>query len=157
MVNRTAGACLLVVGLLGACTAQPSVELDGPVAYTKFGFTGSSSELQLTVRGSASLHAEREAGSPQDFTGNASAAVLAALRDDIAAADLGSLASEYTCPDPVCDAPEPFRTVTVEVGGATTQISVDRHVSNARLPAGLVKVLQDLDAITTQLASSTGS
>ncbi len=93
----------------------------------------------------------------RNFTGNASAAALAALRDDIAAADLGSLSSEYTCPDPACKAPEPFRTVTVEVGGATTQISVDIYVSNAQLPAVLVKVFQDLEAITTQLTSSTGS
>jgi hypothetical protein len=57
----------------------------------------------------------------------------------------------------VCDAPEPYRTLTVEVGRATTQISVDRHVSNAQLPAGLVKGFQDLEAITIQLTSSTGS
>ena len=157
MGNGAAGMCL-VVGLLGACTAEPArVELDGPVAYNTYGFPGSWTALQVAVDGSASLHIAIEAGRPRDFTGNASSAALAALRDDIAAADVGSLASEYTCPDPRCDAPEPRRTLVVEVAGTSTQISVDSQVSNAQLPAGLAKVFQDLEAMSVQLSSSTGS
>ena len=149
--NSAAGACLLV-GLLGACTAQPSGELDGPVAYSTSSIQSSSTALQLAVNGHASLHIEREAGSPQDFTGNASPAALAALRDDIAAAELPSLPDEYHCADfAPCDAPEPSRKVVAEAGGATTQIAVDARISNAQLPAGLVKVFQDLDDITMQL------
>jgi hypothetical protein len=138
--------------LLGACTAQPSGELDGSVAYSTSSLLGSSTALQLAVNGYASLHIEREGGSPQDFTGSASAAALAALRDDIAAADLPSLPGEYHCADfAPCDAPEPSREVVAKADGATTPISVDARISNAELPAGLVKVFQDLDDITTQL------
>jgi hypothetical protein len=159
MANSGIAACLLV-GLLGACAAQPahpSVEFDGPVSYTTTGFPGSGSELHLMVNGSASLHISIEAGTPRDFTGQASAAELAALHDDIAAADLGSLSHEYTCPDTACDAPEPIRTIVVEASGGTTQISVDSRVSDAQLPARLVKVFQDLEAIAAQLSSSAGS
>ena len=156
MTNITAGACLLV-GLLGACAPAPSVELDGAVAYNTSGVPGSWSTLQLAINGSASLHVAREAGSSQDFTGNASAAALTALRDDIATADLGSLSSEYRCTDLVCDAPEPPRTLVVEVGGVTTTISVEGRISNAQLPEGLVTVFRDLEATAKQLSSSTGS
>jgi hypothetical protein len=142
------------MGLLGACAAQPS-ELDGPVAYRAFSLTGSSRALQLAADGSASLHLTREAGESTDSSGTASAPALTALRDDIAAADLGSLSGDYTCSDLGCDEPTMFRTLVVESGGTTTQISVAGGISDARLPAGLAKVLQDLDAIAMQL--DTGS
>lgn len=151
MPNSAIRACL-VLGVFSACTAQPAEPVE-PVAYNKFSVF-SHSELQLMANGSASLHTQGEARLPEEFTGMTSRAALAALRDDIAAADLGSLSATYTCPALVCDAPEPARTLIVEVGGATTQIAVDGRIGNAQLPAGLGRVLQDLDTLSTQLTST---
>jgi hypothetical protein len=157
MHNSAIGACL-VLGLFSACTAQPAprdVKLDEPVAYNTFSVRGSGSSLQLTVDGAVTLRLLREAGVPRDFTGMTSAAALAALRDDIAAADLGSLSATYTCTASVCDGPTFFRTLIVEVGGETTQIQMDPGVSNTQLPSRLARVLQELDALSEQLSPTT--
>ena len=41
--------------------------------------------------------------------------------------------------------------LTIAANGSTTQTRVDRGISDQDLPAGLAKILTDLDAIVSQL------
>jgi hypothetical protein len=149
MADRILLACFLV-RLISACTSPQADLLDGPVDYTtssRFGGT----ELHVATDGSAMWHTWGEAAIDQTRMGTASADVIEALRTDITVADLGSLLREYDCTTD-CTAPEPLRQLNVhEADGTMWQITVNPGISDSQLPAGLVRIFNDLTAIVHAL------
>lgn len=148
--------CLLaVVG--GACASNNSSSggsshLDGPVDYkTEGGFIRTTTSVHLELDGSATKQVTSGAGPTKMTSGTLEASDVDGLRNDIAAVDLASLRDNYNCADFKCGADFPVATLTIAANGATKQILVDRGISNADLPAGLVTILSDLDAIVGKL------
>jgi hypothetical protein len=151
MTTSSLRACLLTT-LLGACTSQHSSALDGPVDYQVVeGFARIKTNVHLELDGSASKQVMAGTGPTMMTSGTVEPAAINALRDDIAAVDLASFRDDYNCADFACGADFPVATLAIAADGSTKQIRVDRGISDKDLPAGLVKILADLDAIVRDL------
>ena len=152
--------CLLAV-VVGACASHTtnnnssgdgSSHLDGPVDYkTEGGFIRTTTSVHVELDGSATKQVTSGAGPTKMTSGTLEAADLDGLRDDIAAVDLKSLRDSYNCGEFKCGADFPVATLTIAADGTTKQILVDRGISDADLPPGLVTILADLDAIVSKL------
>lgn len=143
--------CLLAAAL-GACTSQHSSQLDGFVDYkTEGGFVFTVTSVHLEQDGTASKQVTTGTGPTMVTSGTVPGPVMDALRDDIAMVDLGSYRDDYNCADFACGADFPVATLAIAADGSTKQIRVDRGINDRDLPAGLVTILGDLDAIVSQL------
>lgn len=149
--------CLLAV-VVGACASHSSSNstggshLDGPVDYkTEGGFVRITTSVHVELDGSATKAVTSGSGPTKMTSGTLAATDIDGLRDDIAAVDLASLRADYNCGAAKCGADFPVATLTIAADGTTKQILVDRGISNADLPPGLVMILDDLDAIVSKL------
>ena len=107
--------------------------------------------VHLERDGTASKQVTTGNGPPMVTSGTVPGPVMDALRDDVAMVDLGSYRDDYNCADFACGADFPVATLAIAADGSTKQIRVDRGINDRDLPAGLVTILGDLDAIVSQL------
>lgn len=143
----------LRIGLLfaAACTSGGS-RLDGPIDFTSAGgFAPISTILHVELDGQATVQTQQFTDPPQTKSGRVADDALQGLHDDIAAVDLESFANNYNCQDFRCGADAPLDTAVFQADGMTRTIQIDRNISDADLPAGLVKIFNDLGGIANQV------
>jgi hypothetical protein len=142
--------------LLAACASAPEPhrsELDGPIEYvTGSGFFGYASRLRVELDGSATRTVTTSSAPGQSSvattTGTVAPAVLDQLRADVAAVDLASFREVYSCDDFGCNnADRGGDSLAIAADGETVHVSVDAAIPPGALPAGLVRLLEDVKAI----------
>jgi hypothetical protein len=170
-------ACALAV-ILGACIAEPkppeppkpqepeqpqqpdqmqdpahSSQLDGPIDYSAgSGFLGSSMSLHIELDGSVVRTVTNLPDPAIVTTGTVAGSLIDALRGDVAAVDVASFRDHYSCDELPCDLEDAGgAALTIAADGSTTHISVDGAIDRADLPAGLTRILDDIDEISSQL------
>jgi len=143
----------LLAVVLGACASQHMSHLDGPVDYDiEGGFARTRTSVHLELDGSVTKQVTTGSGPTMTSRAMVAATAMAELRDDIAGVDLASLRDSYSCADFACGGADfPVVTLTIAADGSPKQIRVDRGISEHDLPAGLVAILADLDAIVSQI------
>jgi hypothetical protein len=158
--NPSLRVCVLIT-TLAACTSPPPPEeqpphasqLDGPVDYVRgSGFYGESSSLHLELDGAAIRKRTRTPDPTITTTGTITAVMLDQLRDDIAAVDLASFRSSYSCAELPCQYNDAGgAALDIAADGRTTHISIDLGLADSAVPAGLATIVADLDAIALQV------
>jgi hypothetical protein len=151
-MQKPASRICLLTFVLGACTSQHSSILDGAIDYqVSDGFVATTTSMHLELGGSATKQVMTRTGPTKMTSGMVATAMIDALRNDIAAVDLAELRDDYSCADFPCRTDFPVDMLTISADGSMKTIRVDRGISDQNLPAGLVRILTDLDTIINQL------
>jgi hypothetical protein len=151
----------LAVAVLGACMSSPPTppaqphasQLDGPIDYSYgSGFYGVSSSLHLELDGTAIRQRTLTPDPTVTTTGIIAAVVLDGLRDDIAAVDLASFRTSYTCAEFTCQYNDAGSSgLDIAADGVITHIRIDLGLADGAVPAGLTTIVEDLKAIMLQV------
>lgn len=130
------------------------VRLAGPVDYeSDDGPNTHDGALQLQLAPDGTFTVMEVSGPTSGSShGTVTSELLATLRADIDAVDLATTPKTFECTQFDCPSSgQAFETLSISSNGQTFDFAVDRDIPDSELPSALVRLLDDLATVSTQV------